>query len=230
MRHTEFDQMLASAVMEMTREQSLPATVERAVALVVDTIGPCDAAAVMLFVGGRPTTVTASDPALADLAEDHVDRGSSPALSAYVGQSPVCSGDLSADLRWPAFAETMVETFGFRSLYAVPLPHADADRDKPLGVLVAYAKVAGAFDSEEQETVRLLAVHATAALTDAVQQAQLHAALDSRTVIGQATGIVMERFALDASAAFAVLRRLSQTENVKLRDVAARIVETGEVD
>lgn len=230
MKPTAFDQMLASAVLEMRREQSVPATVERAVTLVVETIAACDAAAVMLFEGGRPTTVTASDPAVGDLAEEHVGLGSSPALTAYVEQRPVFSGDLSADPRWPAFARTMVGALGFRSLYALPLGHPGAARGKSLGVLVAYAKVVDAFDSEDQETAHLLAAHATAALTDAAQLAQLHTALDSRTVIGQATGIVMERFALDASAAFGVLRRLSQTQNVKLRDVATRIVDTGEVD
>lgn len=54
--------------------------------------------------------------------------------------------------------------------------------------------------------------------------AQLREALDSRTVIGQATGIYMERFRVPNDAAFAMLVRMSQAENRKLRDIAAGIV------
>ena len=112
------------------------------------------------------------------------------------------------------------------SLYALPLTRSG----RPLGVLLAFAKTAGAFDEEDQETARILAIHATAQVADAVEHQQLERALSSRTVIGQATGIVMERYGLDSVKAFGVLRRLSQTENVKLRDIAAQVVESGQVD
>ena len=55
---------------------------------------------------------------------------------------------------------------------------------------------------------------------------QLEAALDSRTVIAQACGMVMERFDIDAVQAFALLTRLSSTQNVKLRDIATGLVRT----
>jgi len=52
----------------------------------------------------------------------------------------------------------------------------------------------------------------------------LSTALANRDIIGQAKGIVMERFHLDATRAFALLARLSQTENIKLRDIATKLV------
>jgi AmiR/NasT family two-component response regulator len=57
---------------------------------------------------------------------------------------------------------------------------------------------------------------------------QLRAGLESRTVIGQAQGILMERERITAEAAFAILRTASQNTNVKLRDIAVRVVDTGE--
>ena len=54
-------------------------------------------------------------------------------------------------------------------------------------------------------------------------------ALGHRTVIGQATGIVMERFGLSAEAAFGVLIRLSSEQNTKVFELAARLVSTGDV-
>jgi transcriptional regulator with GAF, ATPase, and Fis domain len=221
---TPFDQMLASAVLEMTGEASVPATLERVVALVLDTVESCDAAAVLLF-DRTPVTVVASDESLRELVAEHVQRESAPAWTARTHQEPVYSGNLARDFRWPTLGEELSGRLGIHSVYALPLTLTH----QSLGVLVAYGKAVDAFDAEEQETARILAMHATAVLADAIQQRHLQTALDSRTVIGQATGIVMERFGLDASAAFGVLRRLSQTENVKLRDVAAKVVETGRV-
>lgn len=59
------------------------------------------------------------------------------------------------------------------------------------------------------------------------KEAQLTEALESRTLIGQATGILMERFGLDSDTAFGVLRRLSQTHNIKVVTLAADLVDHG---
>jgi hypothetical protein len=61
------------------------------------------------------------------------------------------------------------------------------------------------------------------------QVRQLLVALEHRTVTGQATGIIMERFDLSAEEAFGVLVRLSQEQNVKLYDVACSLTQTGQV-
>jgi AmiR/NasT family two-component response regulator len=224
MKHTEFDQMLASAVLEMSREPTLPATLDRLVALVVDTVESCEAA-VVLYEHQSEVTVVASDENLRDLVAEHVELESAPAWTAHTQQEQVYVPDVALDFRWPALGEELSQRLGIHSLYAVPLTR----RDRPWGALVAYGKTVDAFDAEEQATVRILAMHATAVVADAVQHRQLEDALSSRTVIGQATGIVMERFGLDAAAAFAVLRKLSQDENVKLRHVAGRVVDTGDL-
>jgi transcriptional regulator with GAF, ATPase, and Fis domain len=224
MKPTEFDQMLASAVIEMSREPTLPATLDRLVALVVDTVESCEAS-VVLFEHRSQVTVVASDENLRDLVAEHVDLESAPAWTAHAQQRQIYVPDVSLDFRWPTLGEELSHGLGIHSLYAVPLTRPG----KPWGALVAYSKRVDAFDAEEQATVRILAMHATAVVADAVQHQQLEDALSSRTVIGQATGIVMERSRLDATAAFGVLRKLSQDQNVKLRDIAGRVVETGDV-
>ncbi len=74
-----------------------------------------------------------------------------------------------------------------------------------------------------------LAAHAAIALENAQTEAHLRSGLVTRTVIGQAEGILMERLKITADQAFGVLSRLSQQSNVKLRDVARNLVETGEI-
>jgi transcriptional regulator with GAF, ATPase, and Fis domain len=218
-------ELTAIAVLEMARERSVQAVAESVTALVVEAIAACDASAVVLFEDTAPSSVVTSDPAIGSLLEGQ-ERGSGPALTAFLERTPVQSSDLAIDGRWPAYAQVLTDALGISSLYALPLQL----HDNPCGVLILYAKAIDGFDRHDLETARILAAHATVAVSDAMEREQLQAALDSRTAIGQAIGIVMERFTLDATTAFGVLRRLSQTQNTKLRDLAARIVETGQLD
>jgi AmiR/NasT family two-component response regulator len=65
------------------------------------------------------------------------------------------------------------------------------------------------------------------ALAGAEHEEQLRAGMTSRDLIGQAKGILMERFRLTPHQAFDVLSRVSQELNRKLVDVAAELTETG---
>ncbi len=76
------------------------------------------------------------------------------------------------------------------------------------------------------DTAQLFATHAAIILGHAQQEDQLNQALASRKVIGQAIGIVMERYRVDADRAFQFLLRASSSSNIKLRDVAQEIVTT----
>jgi AmiR/NasT family two-component response regulator len=73
--------------------------------------------------------------------------------------------------------------------------------------------------------VGILSGHASAAIAAAKAQQELEKALDSRTLIGQAQGILMHAFEIDAAKAFAYMRRLSQDQNVKLVRIAENIIE-----
>jgi GAF domain-containing protein len=220
-----FDRLLADAALEMARRPSTPTTVERAVLLAHETVEACDAAALTLFVDDRPATVAASEETVREVVEAQFLLGAGPTLFAYTSREAVYSPDLRADHRWSEFGVRMADQLGLSSAYAVPL----AVHVKPLGVLSLYGKKIDAFGEDDIETADVVASHAAVAVADSIGHDHLETALASRTVIGQATGIVMERWGLAAPAAFGVLRRLSQDQNVKIRDIAVRIVETGSV-
>jgi transcriptional regulator with GAF, ATPase, and Fis domain len=222
MKPSPLDQGVAHAVLEMTRERSLTAAMERVVAMVTEVVSAADAAAVMLWTRSLPAGPVTTDEAVQELVDRHLAIGSTPALSVCETGRAVYSADLSRETRWPAFSADMATSLGIHSVLAVPL----AIDKTLLGTLAIYAKTVDAFDPEDREVAEVVAIHATAALADALERQHLSQGLATRTVIGQATGIVMQQFGIDATTAFAVLRRLSQHHNEKVRDLAARIVDT----
>lgn len=110
---------------------------------------------------------------------------------------------------------------GLRSALSLRLR---ADRRR-LTVLTAYAGRPGAFDEDATRIGRLFTAHVSIALESATTREQLTEAMRTRDLIGQATGILMERQGIDAASAFESLVKASQRENVKLRDLARRVVD-----
>lgn len=90
-----------------------------------------------------------------------------------------------------------------------------------------YATDTGTFDAEAEGVGRLFATHAAVALADAQKIEQLEQAIGTRDVIGQAKGILMERFRIGPDEAFRLLAKASQNRHLKLRDVAVQVAETG---
>lgn len=101
-----------------------------------------------------------------------------------------------------------------------------ATGEQTVGALGLFSDRPAAFDSDDEAIAHVLASHASVALAIARMEASLAQAVDARLLIGQATGILMERYDIDADQAFAVLRRYSQTMNSKLHQVARRLIET----
>ncbi|MGQ4417603.1 ANTAR domain-containing protein [Streptomyces sp. SAS_269] len=126
-------------------------------------------------------------------------------------------------VRLPDDAETEqgpLPDLGLRSVLSLRLR---ADRRR-LTVLTAYSGKPHAFDDTTARLGRLFTAHVSLALNAVTVQEQLTEAMHTRDLIGQATGVLMERLDIDATAAFESLVRASQRENVKLRDLARRIV------
>jgi hypothetical protein len=119
---------------------------------------------------------------------------------------------------------TALSDSGLRSALALRLR---SDR-RSLTVLTAYAGRPRAFDDDATRVGRLFTAHVSLALDSATEREQLTEAMRTRDLIGQATGILMERMEIDAAGAFESLVKASQRENVKLRDLARRIVDTQE--
>jgi hypothetical protein len=96
-----------------------------------------------------------------------------------------------------------------------------------LGALNVYSRAPHAFDDDSQETGLMFAAHAAVALAGAEHEANLRAGLSHRELIGQAQGILVERFQLTSGQAFDVLIRTSSLTNRKLWDIAEELTRTG---
>lgn len=185
----------------------------------------CDHAGLaVLGAHGRLETYASTGPTDGKGDLWQYDLGQGPCVSASTEGKVFVSNDIASDQRWPDWGPKAA-TLGLGSVLAVPLSLGDRD----LGALSLYAASPQAYTPMERDRAVLFCAHATAALTWVREREHLRTAIDSRTQIGQAQGILMARFGLDAPQAFAVLRRYSQDANRKLRDVARGVVESGDL-
>jgi GAF domain-containing protein len=219
-RYAEEFAELALALHDVTVEE----TVEKVLEFTLKAIG-CDYAGV-IFVHGKHhiETAAATDPIVAKLDAMQMEIGEGPDVSVIADRLSVIVSDTHAESRWPTWAARVYDA-GIRSLLSVRM-YTD---EETIGTLNAYSRKPDAFDVDDQAVAHVLARHAAVALGNARKVENLWLAVDARKRIGQAQGILMERFDLTADQAFAVLLRYSQDNNVKLRVVADRLVETREL-
>jgi GAF domain-containing protein len=172
--------------------------------------------------GELHTVAVAGDTAL---AVDDIQRalGDGPSQQVLTEGRTVCIADLVTEPRWAEFAPLAADV-GVRAVLACPLPMPR----KRLGVLSVYASRPGAFDPAAELVIPVFAARAAIAAAYADKVTHLHRAIESRQVIGQAVGILMERHRLSAKQAFDSIVTTSQQSHIKLRELALRISETGE--
>lgn len=175
-------------------------------------------------VGHRVETATASSPTIHELDESQYENRRGPCVFAIESAEEVRSE--FPDDRWPQFSETAA-TLGVRSVWSVPFQV----HDTVTGALNLYSKGDPAWADRSPIIGRLLADRAGVLLANATALARaeqakltLSKALETRTVIGQAQGVLIARQGIAPDEAFDILRRASQRTNRKLRDVAAEIV------
>ena len=215
---------LARAARALASEDNVEHTLDKAVELAVEMIRGCDAAGVTLVRRGNALESPAyTDEMVARGDALQLELGEGPCVDAVWEQQVVISGDLASETRWPGWAARLVAESGARSMMCVQLFTSQTT----LGALNLYAKSPHAFDPEsDRYEAQALAAHVAVALVAAQRIENLYTALDSRTVIGQAEGILMERFDLSPQSAFEVLRRVSSHSNEKLHAVALELVRT----
>jgi hypothetical protein len=127
--------------------------------------------------------------------------------------------------QWPRYVPKAAE-LGIGSAMGFLLYAKERDN---LGALDLYSSHPNTFTEQHEQVGWLLASHAAVAIAGAEHQSHLHHALKTRQSIGVATGIVMIRHSLDEPEAFALIRKVSQETNVKLRDLAETIIHTGAI-
>ncbi|GAA3527124.1 transcriptional regulator [Aeromicrobium flavum] len=217
---------MVAAAREMQDQQDPDATVKSAVDLLVRNVPGCASASISLvYAKKRVETPAASDELAATGDRLQVELQQGPALDTLWDHETVYVPDLRNDDRWPEWGPRLTELTGAASVLTFRLFTVS----NVIGALSMYSTEVDGFTEEDKAEGLALAAHIAIAVLAAQRIDQYETALDSRGVISQACGILMERHHLDTNTAFAVLTRLSSTLNVKMRVIAAELVETGKL-
>ncbi len=218
---------MADLVANFEAPVGITSILETVTALAVELIEAVDVADVLLIDGDRYRSLAPTAELAAQLDAVQLDSGQGPCLDAASNELTVLCADLTAEPRWAAFAAAAVQA-GIHSVMSFQLYSQPVSREgvAARGALNLFSHNVVHFSVEDQAIAAMLATHAATALIAADRNAQFESALASRDLIGQAKGILMERFKVDAVHAFGLLTKLSQETNTRLRIIAQRIVET----
>lgn len=152
-----------------------------------------------------------------------------PTIDALRGEAGiVVVPDLADDQRWPRWRAMLAQQWPGAPAGSVLAFRLDAGRGQQ-ATLTLHSRRPRAFDRAAISAATALAVHASIAITTVAKRDNLRVALESRDMIGQAKGILMERLRVTADEAFDLLVGASQRTNRKLRDVAEQLTTTGEL-
>ncbi|OAK56082.1 hypothetical protein A3K89_17975 [Rhodococcoides kyotonense] len=172
---------------------------------------------------GKKHTFEAKAPTGA--VSEFIDRvqntvGDGPCLDAIRNRCTVLVDDYSTESRWPELTAALLDSTPVRSSVSILL-YTD---QHSIGALNLYSETPHAFGETVVDEAEALAAHAAVGISGARRDEQFRSALVSRDIIGQAKGIVMERFGLDALQAFRLLSKLSQDQNVPVVQLAGQLV------
>jgi GAF domain-containing protein len=213
------------------REQSMESLLQTVADLTKQVMPGDPEASVSLLVEDRPTTPVFTGPLAKDLDESQYGHDHGPCLHAARTGEVVVITDARTDPRWPGYMQSAVQ-HGSLSALALPLPI----REGVAGALNIYAREPDAFDEQARSIATGFAPYAAVAAGNLFEYQQarstadnLQRALESRAVIDQAKGILMERHKLTADQAFQVLAETSMRANLKLHTIAEQLVHTGEL-
>ena len=220
------DHDLAVRMADLARAVAVPLNVEGVLsgvtAAAVEMIPGADTAGVLLIAkGGKFDSLAGTSNLPHELDELQMKFKEGPCVEAAVDELIVRSDDFASESRWPQYTRGAMD-MGVRSGLSFKLYTGD----QTAGALNLFGFKPNAFDSESEAIGSVLAAHAAAAILASRQGEQLQSALTTRDLIGQAKGIIMERFGVDAVRAFELLRELSQSSNTRLVDVAKRVIDT----
>jgi GAF domain-containing protein len=191
-----------------------------------EQVAPGCVCGLTLVSDGRPCLLASSDQRAADLEQVQYANGG-PTMVAAGSERLILLDDVAGEAGWLAYRQCAA-TSGLRSALHVP---AVVDAQQTV-VLAVYAPLPRAFGPEEQRSALRYAEEADRSVALAIRLSQtertawnLEAALESRSVIAQAVGVLMAQNRCDGPEAFAILKAASQNRNTKLREVARQVVE-----
>lgn len=222
----EFATGLAWMARDLLAQESVQKTLDGVVRHAVSLVDGCEAAGVLTLNNGKVETLATSSDLVRASDRLQGELGEGPCFdAAWKLQEVYRIADMTERVeRWPRYAPYARE-LGVGSMMGFLL----YTEDDTLGALDLYSSAPNAFTERSEHVGWLLASHAAVAFSSARTHAQLHSAMETRHSIGEAIGIVMERYKLDEDQAFSVLKKSSQDQNIKLREIVRTVTETGEI-
>ncbi len=229
--NVDSDQAVADVFEALATYVISDSSVDGALQLLVDlagsSIGGAEAVGISLLRKGGVVTAVSSRPKVITIDSLQYESGSGPRLQAMAdGEMQIVTSLLTED-RWPEFTNKALYE-GVQSIVAYPLK----SKDEVFGALNIYSLRDQAFSQHALSVGEVFAARASVLLVNATRYeaatqlaSQLEEALRSRAVIDQAKGILMEREKISADEAFDRLKSVSQHSNIKVREVAQRILE-----
>ena len=224
------DNLLTDSLAALTRfyvdEGTLLEALDRVARLMVSAVEPAALAGITMDVDGRTRTAVFTDELAPQVDQAQYDNGDEPCLTAFrEGRVTLIDSTLEPG-EWQRFRDAAA-AHGLLSTLSLPLVAANG----PIGALNLYARKERAFDAESRATAEEFASHAAIVLANCRAYWDKHElsiglaeAMKNRATIEQAKGILMGAQRIDEDAAFDLLVKASQRENVKLREIARRIV------
>jgi GAF domain-containing protein len=207
-------------------DTGLDAALELAVSETDDVFQVDGAGLLLLDADGVLRYTNASDEPGRMLEALQEQFGEGPCVDAFLGDTPVLAEDLATDPRWPSVGP-LAARHGVHAVLGVPVDL----RDGPVGTLNVYAARRHRWDQGDVAAIQAYARVVASLLRTAVRAhvsgeaaSQLQQALDHRSLIEQAKGVIMERRGLDQQAAFEVLRSQARSTRRRLHDVAREVV------
>jgi len=216
----ELAETFAEVARVLLDERYVDTTLNRICTLAVDTVEGCEAAGISIAEGKRVTNRSTTNdlPRIVDTIQSETQQG--PCVDAIREHEVFMTGSLSREGRWPEFSTRAHEETGVESILSLRL-FASEDT---MGALNLYSARPDAFDEQDIAVGSVFAAHAAVALSTARAERDLERMAESRNVIGMAKGIIIARNNVSEQEAFDILRRASQRMNIKLRELAARLV------
>jgi GAF domain-containing protein len=216
----ETSRFFSEMALELHDEPTAESTIERITEYAMQATRCDDAGIMLVHARHQIETASATSKRVGESHNLQIIHDEGPCLDAIEGEPIYLSNDVRKDPRWAKWGAAVAE-LGFNSALSLRLE----TKSRRYGSLNLYAERVGAFDDDDVAVSTIFVRHASVALANAHNEQGLQIAIDARKLIGQAQGILMERFNLDEDRAFEFLRRQSQAHNVKLRNVAEWVVE-----
>ncbi len=212
---------ITHAADQMHRAASVEETLEVIVRSAVEVLPSFDHIGVSTKEKGGEVVNRAATSALV-LELDDLQYGipQGPCVDSLTGEDVVTAPHIARDDRWPQYVPGAV-TRGLQSQLAVRLHLADLGT---IGGLNLYSTTSDEIDPADVAIAAFFATHASIALGTARYKASMSEAVQSRQRVGLAIGILMERYDIDESAAQAFLWRASSHSNIKVRDIADKLI------